>query len=59
MKTGLESLFQCAAESTNAGAINERVDILMAPSRDTSKSNQGTVAAIPTSKVENYSKYGF
>ena len=30
--------------------MRDRVDILTAPSRDTSRSNQGTVAASPTKK---------
>ena len=34
-----------------AGAIRERVDILIAPSRDTRSSNHGTVAARPTVKT--------
>ena len=33
---------------TKAGAISESVDILTAPSRETRRSNQGTVAAKPT-----------
>jgi len=34
-----------------AGAMMERVDILTAPSRDTKRSSQGTVAARATKKV--------
>ena len=37
----------------SAGAINERVDILTAPSNDTRRSNQGTVAANPTNIHHN------
>ena len=46
MKIDFLSEFQCAAESTKAGAMRDKVDILIAPNRDTSRSSQGT--AIPT-----------
>ena len=39
---------QWAAESMRAGAIRDSVDILTAPSRETSRSSQGTEAARPT-----------
>ncbi len=39
---------QCEAVSMIAGIIRARVDILTAPSRDTTKSSQGTVAATAT-----------
>ena len=52
MKCGLvSSEFQWAAESIIEGAIRERVDILIAPSRETRSSSQGTVAASPTRKT--------
>ena len=51
MKICFLSEFQCAAESTKAGAMRDKVDILIAPNRDTSRSSQGTVAAIPTEKI--------
>ena len=38
---------------TKAGAISESVDILTAPSRETRRSNQGTVAAKPT-EIRNF-----
>ena len=38
---------------TKAGAISESVDILTAPSSETRRSNQGTVAAKPT-EIHNF-----
>ena len=35
-----------------AGAMRERVDILMEPSRDTKRSSQGTVAAKATANIK-------
>ena len=35
-----------------AGAMRERVDIFMEPSRDTKRSSQGTVAAKATANIK-------
>jgi hypothetical protein len=47
---------QFVAVSMRAGAIMANVDILMAPSKDTKRSSQGTVAAKATGKYNVHLK---
>ena len=51
--------YQFVAVSTRAGAIIAKVDILTAPSNDTTKSSQGTVAARATREEEKRCEAGF
>ena len=48
--------FQCDAISRTAGAISANTDILTAPNRETTKSNQGTLAATQTERVKPMNK---
>ena len=50
-------LDQLLAVSMIAGAIMLKVDIFTAPSRETTRSNQGTVAANATINVTKYVDY--
>ena len=45
--------FQCDAISSTAGAISANTDIFTVPNRETTKSNQGTLAATQTERPMN------